>query len=154
MARFENFRMWRGRLPHWRADHETYFVTFRYRRPLSDAERTLLIRALLTTSRRGLELHAIAVMAEEAQLIFEVAKNDLELSDSIEAAKRKAGKQIIKGTGERFPPFYAESFDRIIRDEAEYETLWLTLVDLPVAAEEVDDPSDSPFVWVRESPDA
>ena len=34
--KWANFNVWRGRLPHWRADDVTYYATFRHRRDLDE----------------------------------------------------------------------------------------------------------------------
>jgi len=53
----------------------------------------------------------------------------------IEGAKRKAGKQILKATGEKYLPFWEESYDRIIRDETEYEEKLMAILESPVSSE-------------------
>lgn len=120
---FRNFSIWRGRLPHWRADDVTYYVTFRHRRPLEAAERTLLLRALLRPNGSKWDLVAVRVGADDTEALFSVKATvhgrPLELAKIVEPAKAKAGKQIVARSGERFPPFYGESYDRIVRDEAE-----------------------------------
>ncbi|HRF58551.1 MAG TPA: hypothetical protein PLH94_01400 [Fimbriimonadaceae bacterium] len=123
MARFKNFSIWRGRLPHWRADEEIYYVSFRSRRPLDETERLDVFRALLKPDGSRWLLRALVVAEEKTEMIFTVCQVKdgvpIEFAKPIEAAKRRAGNAIMKRTGERFPPFYVESFDRIIRDEAE-----------------------------------
>ncbi len=94
----------------------------------------------------------ICVLPERTELIFSVrtGKGDqpYELADILEKAKTKAGKLIIKKSGERFPPLYNESYDRIIRDDAEFEERWQAIVGSPVEFELVDDPSDYESLWV------
>jgi len=134
VGRFQNFRIWRGRLPHWRADGETYFATFRHRRPLEPGERALLMKRLMSANSKRWELLAVAIAPESTQLIFRMLAgaegHDLELADVLEKAKRTAGNDIIRRTSERFPPFYAESYDRIIRDQAEFEDRIAELLEL------------------------
>lgn len=136
--------MWRGRLPHWRADDVTYYATFRFRRALLDSERATLLRTLLQPQGKRFDADLIAVGVETAEMIFRVRKDargeNYELSKVLEKAKQKAGKLIIARSGERFPPFYLESYDRIIRDDAEYEERWLAIVE--ALAEEED------FLWI------
>ena len=76
-----------------------------------------------------------------------------ELSDVIEKAKRQAGNAIIKKSGERWPPFYGESYDRIIRDEAEFEATWESILGSPVDAELCEDPGDWATLFVPDAPD-
>lgn len=150
--RWNNFHVWRGRLPHWRADDVRYYVTFRHRRALDDAERRMLLSQLLRPEGKKWDLEVVCVLPEVTEMIFTVrtGKNDepFELSDILEKAKTKAGKLIIKKSGERFPPLYNESYDRIIRDDAEFEERWQAIVGSPVDHEFVDDPSDYESLWV------
>lgn len=135
--RFKNFSIWRGRLPHWRADGELYYVTFRHRRELDDHERSALLAALLREQGRSLEHRIVCVLPATTELIFTVRSSPdgsaIELSGPIERAKRRAGAKIIKRSGERLPPFFSESFDRIIRDESELHERVACIVEAPSA---------------------
>lgn len=121
--RFKNLRIWHGRLPHWRADKETYFATFRHRRPLLDSERNVVLNRLMAPNEKTWEVLAATVAAEETHLIFRMLTDadgrEFELTRVLESAKRRAGAEIVRKSGERFPPFFGESYDRIIRDEEE-----------------------------------
>lgn len=155
--RFENFHIWRGRLPHWRADDVRYYVTFRHRRELDDAERRFLLRALIRPDGRRWDLLIVCVLPETTELIFTMREaptgRPYELADIVEKAKRKVGNLIIKNTGERYPPFFAESFDRIVRDDVELEEKWQLIFDSPVKAELAQDSEDYEGLWVCEAPD-
>ena len=139
-------------MPHWRADGVRYYVTFRHRRALEEWERALLLASLIRPDGRKWDLLIACVLPEVTELIFTVRKGrdgtPLEIADILEPAKRKTGSKIIKKTGERFPPFYTESFDRIIRDDAEFEERWQALVESPVTLELVSDPEDYSSLWV------
>ncbi len=153
---WQNFSIWRGRLPHWRADDVTYYVTFRHRRPLEEIERRALLRALIKPDGRRWDLLIVCVLPEITELIFTVRDaptgEAYELSDVVEKAKAKAGREIVKKTGERFPPFFNESFDRILRDDAELEEYWQKIFDSPVKLELVEDPEAYDSLWVANAP--
>jgi len=151
MARWENFHIWRGRLPHWRAAGVTYYATFRHRRELSAAECHLLFTNLRKPDGKRWTLMACVVLPEVTEVIFEMA-DEGELSDILEKAKVRAGKAIIKASGERFPPFYQESYDRIIRDDAELEERLEAIIAAPVNAELVGDPEEYALLYVANSP--
>lgn len=157
MAKWQNFSIWRGRLPHWRADHVRYYLTFRHKRDLNDSEMNILLQRLMRAQRRKLDYHILVVRPEATEMIFTVEMDSdgvaYELSDVIEKAKRKAGQMMIKKSGERWPPLYGESFDRIIRDEEEYEATWQSILSSPVDAELVEDPSDWFYLFVPDAPD-
>lgn len=149
---FRNFSIWRGRLPHWRADDVTYYVTFRHRRPLIEEEMAVLFRALLKPEGRQWGLVVLCVLPETTELMFRVNEaptgRPYELSDIVEKSKAKAGKAIIKKSGERWPPFYGESYDRIVRDDAELEEHWNRIVESPVGAGCAPDPEEYRFLWI------
>jgi putative transposase len=149
---WKNFSIWRGRLPHWRADDVTYWVTFRHRRDLEAWERNLLFTALLRPEGRKWNLVILCVLPGETNLLFTVNEapsgQAFELSDVVEKAKTKAGKAIIKKTEERFPPFYQESYDRIIRDAEELEQRLLEILESPVKQELAEDPEEWDCLWV------
>jgi hypothetical protein len=152
VARWQNFQIWRGRLPHWRADDVTYYVTFRHKRPLEDDERSALLKRLLTAEGRKFEYAILCVLPEKTEMMFTVADapkgGKYELSDVVEKAKAKAGKDVTKKSGERWPPFYHESYDRILRDDAEYEDTFLRILSSPTEHELAEDPSDYPHLFV------
>lgn len=157
MAKWQNFQIWRGRLPHWRADDVTYYVTFKHRRPLEETERNTLLKRLLNAEGRKLDFVVLCVTPDKTEAMFKVLDapkgGKYELSDVIEKAKTKAGKDITKKTGERWPPFYFESYDRILRDDTEFETTFLSIIEAPVTAELTDDPDAYPDLYVASKPD-
>jgi hypothetical protein len=148
--------MWRGRLPHWRADDVRYYVTFRHRRELDEAERRVVYKQLTRPEGKRWDLVILCVLADRSELIFTVREGrdgrPFELSDVVEQAKRKAGAVIIKNTGERFPPFYTESYDRIIRDEAELEERFNEILESSVKAELAEDPEEYATLYVADAP--
>ncbi len=96
------------------------------------------------------------MLPERTELIFQVREGKdgqpIELSTVVEKAKQKAGRWIVKQTGERFPPFYHESYDRILRDEAEIEERWLAILGAPVEEELSDEPEAYSELWVKAAP--
>lgn len=153
---FKNFSIWRGKLPHWRADDVRYYVTFRHRRPLDAAECALLLRELLKPDGDKWDVLIACALPENTELIFTVREDKhgrpYELSELVEKAKTKAGKAVVKRTGERFPPFYTESYDRIVRDDPELEERWQAIFDAPVNLELCEDPEEYPALWVSGQP--
>ena len=155
MASFKNFSIWRGRLPHWRADDVTYYVTFRHRRALVPEECVALLRALMRPDARKWDLIIACVLPETTELMFVVRENPAgakyELSNIVEKEKGRVGRQIQKRTGERYPPFYAESFDRIVRDQAEFEERLLAIMRSPLDADLVQQAGDYAGLYVSDT---
>ena len=68
-------------------------------------------------------------------------------------AKAKAGRKIIKLTGERFPPFYAESYDRIVRDDGELQEKFDSMLAEPVDLELCEEPEHYRTLYVADAPE-
>lgn len=133
-------------------------MTFRHRRALDEPERALLLKHLVRPDGRQWNLVIACVLPETTELIFvvrqKVSGEIYELSDIVEKAKARTGREIIRNTGERFSPFYGESYDRILRDPAELEDKWNVILESPVAAELVEDPEEYEGLYVAvASPD-
>jgi REP-associated tyrosine transposase len=151
---WQNFSVWRGRLPHWRADDVNYYVTFRHRRALEPIERQILLNALLKPEGRKWDVQIACVLPEQSDLIVTLlvpsdGRAD-KLAGIVEKAKVQAGKAILKRTEERFPPFYTESYDRIIRDDPERIAFLEQIVRGPVDAGLAESPEEYGGLWVRE----
>lgn len=151
MSRWDNFSIWRGRLPHWRADNVTYYVTFRHRRDLDDSERQRLLMCLMKPDGKKWDLIIACVLPNQTELMFRVGEGN-ELSDIVEKAKKRTGKDIVKKTGEKWPPFYDESYDRIIRDDGEFEEFWTKILESPVDNELVEEPGEYAALYVANAP--
>ena len=134
-----------------------YYATFRHRRELDSGERDVLFQRLFRAQRGKFDFHILCVLPEVTEMVFTVETDTsgepYELSDVIEKSKRKAGAMIIKKSGERWPPFYMESYDRIIRDEEEYEETWLRILSTPVDAGLCEDPEDYEHLMVPHRPE-
>lgn len=143
-------------MPHWRADGVTYYVTFRHRRDLSDGERGELFKQLLRMQGRRVSYAILCVRPEASEMLFTVeegpAGEPYELSDLVEKAKGRAGKVIIKASGERWAPFYGESYDRIVRDEEELEATWGSILGSVVEGGWAEDPEEWETLFVPGAP--
>lgn len=87
-------------------------------------------------------------MPETTHAIFAVRDGSArakDFSDTIEKAKTKAGKKIVERSGERWPPFYTESYDHILRDAEDVEEHWNKML---AEAESVGLDAESDTVWV------
>jgi len=116
----------------------------------------MLLSSLLKPDGKKWAVTIACVMPETSELLFTVhidrQGTSYELAEIVERAKSRAGKQIVKKSGERFVPFYAESFDRIVRDQSEYEDRWTSIFESAVRAELVEDPEDWHALYVVEAP--
>ena len=133
-----------------------YYVTFRHRRDLTLKESSLLLAELLRPDGRKWDVHIACVLPGQTEIIFRIRQDPdrqpIELATIVEPAKRKAGNKIVRLSGEKFPPFFVESYDRIIRDDAEFEERWQSIFDSPLGNELVEDSEEYTALYVSQAP--
>jgi REP element-mobilizing transposase RayT len=114
---------YRRRLPHLRVDGAVYFVTWRIRpgQPdLSDGERDEVVAAIRAFDGNRYVLHAYVVMNDHVHVILEPLA-DFRLEAILHAWKSFTANRLQRRYRRRDAVWQAESFDRVVRDEAEYE---------------------------------
>lgn len=142
----------RRHLPHWQLGGSTYFVTFRTkdRRELSDTERRMTLDACLHWHDQRMEVHLVTVMPDHVHLLITPLKRDdrswHSLSDLVHSIKSFSAHEINKLHDAIGPVWQDEYFDRIVRDEKEFEEKWQYMWMNPVKAALVDQPEDYHFV--------
>jgi putative transposase len=116
-----DFTMYRRRMPHWRLEGATYFVTWRLHKEqpeLSAAERTLVASAVRYFEDRRYELLAYVVMNDHIHVL--VAPMDPHrLEGIIQGWKSYTGHALRRHAPRGSPVWQEEYFDRIVRDEPE-----------------------------------
>src|SRR6202046_3493679 len=117
------FDLYRHRLPHFRADGALYFVTWRLREGLADLseeERDLAALSLRHFDGRRYRLHAYVVMNDHVHVIVEPYP-DFRLEDILHSWKSFSAK-CIGGHRQHVGPLWQdEYFDRVIRNDVEYQ---------------------------------
>ncbi|MBI5571512.1 MAG: transposase [Desulfomonile tiedjei] len=113
--------IYRRKLPHWRLEGSVYFVTWRLAKTqtrLRPEERTLVADAIRYFEGRRYELLAYVVMDDHVHvLVHPLADNSLkQILHSWKSFTAKA----LRDAGDRSAPVWQdESFDRIVRDDAD-----------------------------------
>lgn len=148
VARWENFAIWKGRFPHWRADGVEYYVSFPHRRPLTETECGTLFATLIRLHGRGFSFLALVTVPEKSEMVISVDREDTELNDLI----IKAQKRFMKARKLDERLFFAEPYDRIIRDESEREAFLEGILQAPESSPHVNDP-DWPYVHLAAETD-
>ncbi len=126
-------RFSRRNLPHFRMDHAVYFVTWRghpAQAELSEKERSDVVAALRCFDGVRYRLHGYVVMNDHVHVLVEPV-DAWELYKILHSWK--------SFTANKFQRFYRrqghlwqdESFDRIIRDDAEYREKRAYILDNP-----------------------
>ena len=113
--------MYRRRLPHWRLSGATYFVTWRLQRgqpDLTPAERTVVVSAIKHFEHQRYELTAFVVMNDHAHVLV-TPLGEHALADITHSWKSYTTHCFQQRTGRQGSVWLVESFDRVVRDEAE-----------------------------------
>jgi len=118
-----SFDFYRHRLPHARAQGALYFVTWRLRgglADLSDEERDLVASSLRHFDGQRYGLHAYVVMNDHVHVIVE-PRPDFHLEAILHSWKSFTAKHIGQDRQHVGGIWQDEYFDRVIRDDTEYD---------------------------------
>jgi REP element-mobilizing transposase RayT len=116
------FHIYRGKLPHWREEGRTYFVTWRVRSgtpDLTDAEREIVATALRHFHNQRYRLHAFVVMNDHVHALVTPLPGRA-LEKIVGSWKSYTTRQFWDGGQRKGAVWQSEFFDRIVRDEAEF----------------------------------
>jgi len=137
-------------LPHWQLGGSIYFLTFRSARGIlpDPALRQLTTHILHDHTRRYL-LHFAVLMPDHAHLLLEPLQCSpghwFSLSEILKAIKGASSRAINKIPCTSGQVWQEEYFDRIIRDETEYNEKLNYMWNNPAKAGLVANPADYPF---------
>ena len=108
------FRHYRRRLPHWRVDDATYFVTWRLER----GGRDLVLSSLRHFNGLRYTLFACVVMNDHVHVLVQpMSRIDLE---AILCAWKSCTARRLHGPGRAGRVWQPEYWDRVVRDEHEF----------------------------------
>lgn len=114
---------YRRKLPHWRQDQVTYFVTWRLARgqqELDSDERDWVLTAMRRFEGERYELPAYVVMDDHVHALLTPFAG-YELEKIMHSWKSFTARQMQRG-GKRFGRVWQdEYFDRIVRDDSEFQ---------------------------------
>ncbi len=155
-------RYWKRRLPHFERPWAKYMVTFstRERRQLTPADRDVVLASILYAhDHRQYELYAASVMPDHAHLLFEpqIKSEDAEgkpvfwsAMEIVQAIKSVTAHRINKATETSGSVWENESFDRLIRSDADLEEKFNYITRNPWDAGIAEPDEDYPWVWFPE----
>lgn len=130
----------RRHLPHWTLDGSTYFITFRVHETQLDApERRIVLNHLKSGQGHWYELFAAVVMPDHVHVMLK-PREGIELSRITKGIKGVTARLLNKHWESHGEVWQHENWDRIIRDQAEFEEKLLYMLNNSVKAGLVDDP--------------
>jgi REP element-mobilizing transposase RayT len=132
-------------LPHWQLGGCTYFLTFR------SARGVLPLKALVITREKILEDRGTrydmafgVMMPDHVHLLMRPREREpgiwWDLATIMQGIKGASARRINQALETRGQVWQKESFDRIVRDDAEFQEKWLYMYENPLRAGLVDDP--------------
>jgi REP element-mobilizing transposase RayT len=141
----------RRNLPHFEVPGATYFVTFRCcsKAALPAEARDLVMEAIRACDKTIIELDAAVVMPDHAHAIFRLI-NTCTLSQVLQRIKGRSARQINQALKTEGAVWMDESFDHIIRHEAELQEKIEYIRQNPVKRGLASRPEDYRWLFVRE----
>ena len=128
------------RLPHWTRDGSTYFVTFRVLDgELQAADRKVVLDHVRHGAGRFYGLAAAVVMPDHVHLLLQPRKA-FELSRVMKGLKGVSARLVNDRRGSHGTVWQDESWDRIVRDQAEFDEKLEYMLNNPVKKGLVADP--------------
>lgn len=142
----------RRNLPHWQLGGASYFVTFRVKQGrLSEQERRLVLAACLHWHERKWRLYAVVVMPDHVHLLVQPlprGKNKWHaLGAILHSVKSYAAHQIQKRRKRVGSIWLDESFDRIVRNDAEFREKLLYMAHNPIKEGLARAEGEYPYFW-------
>jgi REP element-mobilizing transposase RayT len=137
------FHRTRRNLPHWNDPTAVYFITWDSAKGvvLSEDEKSITLQAILHWDRDRWLVHAAVVMPDHVQLLVQplrVPNSDppawFELESLIHSVKSYSAHQINKHLRKSGVVWQDERYDRVVRDDNEYEQTWEYICANPVEA--------------------
>jgi putative transposase len=120
MDESQKLKTTRRRLPHWRLEDSVYFVTFRLGNgELTEDERAIVFDHIKQGHRRYYCLFSAVVMPDHVHLLLK-PNNYVPLSRIMKGIKGVSAHKVNRRRGTSGTIWQDESYDRIVRDEAEF----------------------------------
>ncbi|MEO1235808.1 MAG: class I tRNA ligase family protein [Planctomycetota bacterium] len=146
----------RRHLPHIEQDGSTYFITFRLKQgEMTPSERKIAFDACMHWHGQRIDLHRVVVMPDHVHLLLTPRKQadgqPYPLAELMHSIKSYSAHEINRARGAQGAVWQDEYFDRVIRDEQEFEEKWEYLGHNPVKAGLVERPEDYDCLAVGDS---
>ncbi len=156
-----SFKSSRRNLPHWQDAGRTYFITFTTRggKEMSPEIRDLVLESCRHWHNQKYHLYAATVMPDHVHLLVWPKPIDPtspktisekgfhDLSEILHSIKSYTANQIQRRFGWEGAVWERESFDRIVRDEAEFHEKWNYIANNAVRKELAKSPEEYRWFW-------
>ncbi|MHC5938700.1 REP-associated tyrosine transposase [Nostoc sp.] len=146
-------KIFQRRLPHWELDGAVYFITFNTweKLELSLEAREIVFNSCLFFDKNRYRIFVLVVMTNHVHLLIQpLLKSENEfwsLSSIMKSIKGYSAKQIPKVMKHIGTVWQDERYDRIVRNDQEFQQYWEYIRQNPVKAELSSSPENYPFFW-------
>ncbi|BAY88834.1 MULTISPECIES: REP-associated tyrosine transposase [unclassified Tolypothrix] len=146
-------KIFQRRLPHWELEGAIYFITFNTweKLELSPEAREIVFNSCLFFDKNRYQLFVFVVMTNHVHLLIQpLLKSDNEfwsLSSIMNSIKSYSAKQIPKVMKHIGTVWQDERYDRIVRNDQEFQQYWQYIRENPVKEGLSSSPEDYPFFW-------
>ena len=148
-----SFRITRRNLPHWQEPDRAYFLTWRCLKGqvLSHEERTITLDSLRYWNGQKWTLYAVVVMPDHVHALCQPLVKDeggtYNLGEILHSVKSFSAHRISQQRGTKGSIWQDERFDRIVRDEKEFNEKWQYIRNNPVKNGLSEKPEDYPWFY-------
>lgn len=142
-----NFKAYRRHLPHWRADHVIYFVTWSVASGcdnLNEEERTAVASAIEFFNNKRYWLLAYVVMDDHVHVLVRVSP-EYSLEKVLHSWRSFTAHQFVRENHRIAPVWNQESYDRIVRDKDELDGFLQYIADNPTKRW----PDQNEYPWLK-----
>ncbi|MDZ7992398.1 MAG: REP-associated tyrosine transposase [Nostoc sp. EfeVER01] len=146
-------KIFRRRLPHWELDGAVYFITFNTweKLELTLEAREIVFNSCLFFDKNRYRIFVLVVMTNHVHLLIQpLLKSEKEfwsLSSIMKSIKGYSAKQIPKVMKHIGTVWQDERYDRIVRNDQEFQQYWEYIRENPVKAGLSSSPENYPFFW-------
>jgi len=149
-----SFQISRRNLPHWPEPGRVYFITWRCQKgqSLSLEARTIIIDAIRYRDTIKWTVYAAVVLPDHVHVLTQpLPKKEggvFNLTEILHSVKSFSSQKINQPRREQSSLWQAESYDRIVRDEAEFLEKWHYIRNNPIKMDLA--PSSEEYPWLYE----
>ncbi|MBD2495246.1 REP-associated tyrosine transposase [Nostoc sp. FACHB-280] len=147
------FRISHRRLPHWELDGAVYFITFNTweKLELNLEAREIVFNSCLFFNNKRYQIFVLVIMPNHVHLLIQpLLKSENEfwpLSSIMKSIKGYSAKEISKVMKYIGIVCQDERYDRIVRNQQEFQQYWEYIRQNPVKADLCSTPEEYPFLW-------
>jgi putative transposase len=144
-------------LPHWELNGSIYFITFNTweKLELTSEARKIVLDACLYFHKQRYKVYSAVIMPDHVHLLLEpLLKSENEywsLSSILHTIKSYTSKQVAQVMKHIGIVWQDERYDRIIRNEQEFQKFWDYIRENPVKANLSNSPEEYAFYWQIDS---